>query len=31
MKETTQIEGQLIFAWIQKSDAADHALLNGSE
>ena len=31
MKETTQIEGQMIFAWIQKSDAADHALLNGSE
>ena len=31
MKETTQIEGQLIFAWIQKSDAADHSLLKGSE
>jgi hypothetical protein len=31
MKETTEIEGEMIFAWIQKSDAADHALLNGSE
>jgi hypothetical protein len=31
MKEMTQIEGQMIFAWIQKSDAADHALLNESE
>ena len=31
MKETTQIEGQMIFAWIQKSDAADHSLLKGSE
>lgn len=31
MKQTTQIEGQEIFAWIQKSDSADHVLLNGSE
>jgi hypothetical protein len=31
MKETIQIEGQMIFAWIQKSDAANHALLHGSE
>ncbi|WP_297728983.1 hypothetical protein, partial [Limnohabitans sp. Rim8] len=31
MKETTQIEGQMIFAWIQKSDDADHSLLKGSE
>jgi len=31
MKETTEIEGEMVFAWIQKSDAADHALLNGSE
>ena len=31
MKKSNQIEGQKIFTWIQKSDAVDHALLNGSE
>ena len=31
MKETIQIEGKKIFAWIQKCDATDRALLTESE
>jgi hypothetical protein len=31
MKKTSQIEGQQILKWIQRSETIEHALLNGSE